>query len=108
MTLANLNHDERLRLLEFVCSFAWVDLEVREEERKFVMRMVERLGLQEDRPQIERWLSRPPPPEEVDPTRIPHAHRELFLKAARDTFKADKDFAESEQEYMELLEQLLV
>lgn len=106
--LAKLNHDERLRLLEFVCSFAWVDLEVRPEERTFVMRMVQRLGMEEDRPQIERWLNRPPPSDEVDPTRIPRAHRELFLKAAKDTFKADKDFAESEQEYMELLEQLLV
>lgn len=106
--LADLTHDERLRLLEFVCSFAWVDLEVRPEERTFVMRMVQRLGLQEDKPQIERWLNRPPPSEEVDPTLIPRAHRELFLKAAKDTFKADKDFAESEQEYMELLEQLLV
>ncbi len=106
--LAKLTHDERLKLLEFVCSFAWVDLEVRPEERSFVMRMVERLGLQEDKPQIERWLSRPPPAQDVDPTQIPRAHRELFLKAAKDTFTADKDFAESEQEYMELLEQLLV
>lgn len=106
--LDKLTHDERLRLLEFVCSFAWVDLEVRPEERRFVMRMVEKLGMQEDKAQIERWLSRPPPPEEVDPTRIPHAHRELFLKAAKDTFKADKHIDESEQEYFELLEQLLV
>ena len=106
--LDKLTHDERLRLLEFVCSFAWVDLEVRPEERKFVMRMVEKLGLQEDKAQIERWLQRPPPPEEVDPTRIPHAHRALFLKAATDTFTADKNFDETEQEYFELLEQLLV
>lgn len=105
--LATLTHDERLRLLEFVCSFAWVDLEVRPEERRFVMRMVEKLGMQSDRAQIERWLERPPPAEDVDPTRIPHAHRELFLQAARDTFKADKHFADSEQEYLELLEQLL-
>ncbi|MFO0633115.1 MAG: hypothetical protein U0168_09720 [Nannocystaceae bacterium] len=106
--LDKLSHDERLTLLEFVCSFVWVDLEVRPEERKFVMRMVEKLGLQQDRAQIERWLERPPPAEDVDPTRIPHEHRALFLKAARDTFKSDKHFDESEQEYLELLEQLLV
>ncbi len=106
--LEDLKHEERLKLLEFVCSFVWVDLEVRPEERAFVMRMVERLGLQEDHAQIERWLSRPPPPEEVDPTRIPLAHRELFLEAAKDTFKADEHFDEAEQEYLELLEQLLV
>lgn len=105
--LDTLTHDERLRLLEFVCSFAWVDLEVRPEERRFVMRMVEKLGLQSDRAQIERWLERPPPAEDVDPTRIPHQHRELFLQAARDTFEADKHFAESEREYLELLDQLL-
>lgn len=106
--LDKLSHDERLRLLEFVCSFAWVDLEVKPEERKFVMRMVEKLGMQQDKAQIERWLNRPPPSDEVDPTRIPRAHRELFLKAAKDTFKSDKHFDESEQEYFELLEQLLV
>lgn len=106
--LDGLSHAERLRLLEFVCSFVWVDLEVRPEERRFVMRMVDKLGLQQDKEQIERWLSRPPPAEEVDPTQIPAAHRELFLKAARDTFKSDKHFDESEQEYLELLEQLLV
>lgn len=106
--LETLSHDERLRLLEFVCSFVWVDLEVKQAERDFVMRMVERLGLQQDKAQIEKWLVRPPPPEEVDPTRVPHAHRELFLQAAKAAFKADRHYDDEEKEYFELLEQLLV
>jgi hypothetical protein len=106
--MQSLSHDERLRLLEFVCSFVWVDLVVKDAERKFVHKLVKKLGLEDDLPQIERWLQRPPPPEEVDPTRVPHAHRELFLDAARKTFMADKDFAEDEKEYFALLEQLLV
>lgn|SRR5690348_16680635 len=106
--LEELSREERLRLLEFVCSFAWVDLEVRPEERAFVMRLVERAGLDEDKPQIEKWLKRPPPANEVDPTLVPRAHRALFLHAAKATFEADHDFSESEQEYFEMLEQLLV
>ncbi len=106
--LEELSREDRLRLLEFVCSFAWVDLEVREQERAFVMRMVAQLGMAEDQPQIEAWLKRPPPAADVDPTRVPREHRALFLHAAKATFKSDGEFAESEQEYFQMLEQLLV
>jgi hypothetical protein len=106
--LDQLSREERLRLLEFVCSFVWVDLEVKPAERDFVHRMVKQLGLQEESHLVEAWLRRPPPAEDVDPTRVPRAHRELFLHAAKATFKADRQFAEEEREYLELLEQLLV
>jgi hypothetical protein len=106
--LDTLSRDERLRLLEFVCSFVWVDLEVKPAERDFVYRMVRQLGLQDEMEVVDGWLRRPPPAEEVDPTRVPRAHRELFLHAAKATFKSDRQFDESEREYMELLEQLLV
>jgi hypothetical protein len=106
--LDQLTRDERLRLLEFVCSFVWVDLEVKPSERDFVYRMVRQLGLQEETEMVDKWLRRPPPAEEVDPTTVPRAHRELFLHAAKAAFKSDRQFDESEREYLELLEQLLV
>ena len=43
--LDRLSSAERLRLMKFVCSFAWADLEVRPEERRFVARLIDRLGL---------------------------------------------------------------
>lgn len=106
--LDQLSRDDRLRLMKFVCSFAWADLEIQPEERDFVGRLIERLELQEDKDQIMRWLKSPPPPEEVDPTQVPRAHRELFLQAVRGVIGADNVIDENESENLELLEQLLV
>ena len=106
--LDQLSRDDRLRLMKFVCSFAWADLEIQPEERTFVAKLIEKLGLEQDRPQIEGWLKSPPPPEEVDPTRVPRAHRELFLQAAKGVIAADDVIDEAEAENLELLEQLLV
>jgi hypothetical protein len=106
--LDQLSREDRLRLMKFVCSFAWADLEIQPEERTFVAGLIERLELQEDRPQIEKWLRSPPPPEEVDPTRVPRAHRELFLQAVKGVISADNVVDEAESENLELLEQLLV
>ncbi|MEM9456542.1 MAG: TerB family tellurite resistance protein [Myxococcota bacterium] len=107
-TVADLDRDDRLRLMRFVCAFAWADLEVQDDEKAVVERLIKTLELEEDRDQIHRWLKSPPPPEEVDPTRVPRAHRELFLDAARAVFSADGVIDPKEQENFELLEQLLV
>ena len=106
--LEELSREDRLRLMKFVCSFAWADLEIQDDERKFVDKMIDKLGLQEDRSQIEGWLRSPPPPEEVDPTRVPREHRQLFLDAAKAVFNADGVIDPKERENFELLEQLLV
>lgn len=106
--LETLTREDRLRLMKFVCSFAWADLEVQDDERAFVNKMIGQLELEDDRAQIERWLKTPPPPEEVDPTRVPRAHRKLLLDAARAVFNADGVIDPKERENFELLEQLLV
>ncbi|WP_045117397.1 TerB family tellurite resistance protein [Plesiocystis pacifica] len=104
---ASLPRADRLRLMKFVCSFAWADLEIQDEERTFVSQMIERLGLEEDRAQIEGWLKHPPRPEEVDPTEVPAEHRKLFLDAVRDLVNADERVDPQEAESLELFEQLL-
>ncbi len=43
-----LNRADRLRLVKFLCSFAWADLEVRSEERAFVERVVQQLQLDDE------------------------------------------------------------
>lgn len=106
--LADLDREDRLRLMRFVCAFAWADLEVQDDEKQVVEKLIKTLELEEDRDQIQRWLKSPPPPEEVDPTRVPRAHRELFLDAARAIFSADGVIDTKEQENFELLEQLLM
>lgn len=106
--VAELGREDRLRLMRFVCSFAWADLEVQDDEKKVVDKLIKTLELEDDRALIERWLKSPPPPEDVDPTRVPRHHRELFLEAARAVFAADGVIDPKEQENFELLEQLLI
>ena len=106
--LGSLDREERLQLMKFVCAFAWADLEIQDQERHLISKLVERFGLEEDREQVMGWLRSPPPPEEVDPTRVPREHRAIFLDAARQLFEADGKVDPKEQEQFELLEQLLI
>ncbi|MEZ4439133.1 MAG: TerB family tellurite resistance protein [Polyangiaceae bacterium] len=106
--LKDLSQEDRLRLMKFVCSFAWADLEVQAQEKTFVRKMMRRLELDEaDRKRVEEWLEVPPPPEEVDPQQVPAAHRELFLETIRGLIAADEVFDPNEKENLQLFEQLL-
>ena len=98
----------RMKLLEFVCSFAWTDLRVQQKERDLVMRIVGRLGLTRgELAQVEQWLKVPPQIDDVDPGSIPRAHRELFLKAAEMTVKADGRVVPAERDQLALFRALL-
>jgi uncharacterized tellurite resistance protein B-like protein len=108
MKLTKLDKQDRLRLMKFVCSFAWADLEIVDQERRLIHRMVEKFGLEADeRAQVARWLELPPKAEEVDPAAVPHAHRQIFLQAAREVVAADGEISEDERENLALFEQLL-
>jgi hypothetical protein len=81
---------------------------VKDSERKFVTKMVKKLGLtEEEAGQVKGWLQVPPPPEEVDPTQIPKEHRQMFLDTIRDVITADGEVAQDEWENLALFEQLL-
>jgi uncharacterized tellurite resistance protein B-like protein len=106
--LDTLSPSERIRLMRFICSFAWADLNVHTKEQAFIRRMVKRLELSEEvAERVREWLEVPPPPEEVDPTEIPARHRAIFLDAIRKTIEADGVVVPAEREAYELLEELL-
>ena len=108
MRFADLDPEQRLKLLRFVCAFAWADLEVHPQERAFALRLIRRLGLgEEEERQVESWLQVPPPPETVDPLDIPAEHRRVFLAAIDGVIAADGAIAPEERESLQLLEQLL-
>lgn len=108
MALQDLSKQERLRLMGFVCSFAWADLEIQDGERNFVRELMKRLDLGEDEEkQVERWLAVPPRAEDVDPNDIPQEHRQLFLNTALQIVGADGNVDAAEMENLSLLEQLL-
>lgn len=98
----------KLRLLEFVCSFAWTDLKIQQAERDLIMRVAGRMGLG-DR-EVERvrgWLAAPPPGDEVDPTSIPKAHRQAFFDAAVAVARADGRIVPAERDQLTLFRDLL-
>ncbi len=103
---ASLAREDRLRLMKFVCSLAWADLEVQREERAFVRRMTTRLGLRPDEvAQVDKWLQ--VPPHDVDPEEIPREHRSLFLGTLRELVLVDGSVDEHERASLALLEDLL-
>jgi uncharacterized tellurite resistance protein B-like protein len=106
--MTDFSREERLRLMRFLCSFAWADLEVQEKERAFVNKTVTLLKLEPDEAAlVKSWLRVPPPPEEVDPASVPIEHRRLFLDMVHDLIAADGELRPEEQESFALLEALM-
>ncbi len=103
-----LSRQDTMRLLAFVCTFAWADHEVQEEERAFVGDLVSKLDLdEEDLEQVAAWLKLPPRPEDIDPQQVPLQHRELFIAVAKMMVGVDGVVAEDEAETLALFQELL-
>ncbi len=97
--LTSLDHEQRMRLMRLVCSFAWADRVVQRKEKRFIGRLILRLELDPDeRRQAEAWLEKPPPVEELDLERVPHEHRVLFVESVAALLLADGDLAPEELE----------
>ena len=106
--ILDLPKHDRLRLLRFVCSFAWADLSIQDEEREFVAQLIKAFDLsQEERDQVYEWLAHPPAPEDVDPMDVPLEHRQIFLNAAIRVIKSDGVVDDREAENLSLFEMLL-
>lgn len=108
MGIEELDRESRLRLVRFVCSFAWADLEVQEAEQNLVLKLLGELGLDADeRAEAERWLAVPPYPEDVDPMDIPVEHRQIFLNTVLQVIGADGVVDPKEMETLSIFEKLL-
>ena len=108
MQVQDLDKESRLRLVRFVCSFAWADLEVQDAERSLVARMLDQLGLDDqEKAMTEQWLRLPPEPEDVDPTDIPVEHRQIFLNTVLQMVGADGVVDPNEMETLAVFERLL-
>ena len=106
--LQELTREERLLLMRFVCSFAWIDLEVKQEERELVTRLVRRLQLDdEEKELVSKWLESPPPPDSVDPALVPRSHRMTFIRAAESTVSVDGDVTQEERDTLLVFAQLI-
>lgn len=94
--------------MRFVCSFAWIDLEIRPEERELVARLIRRLQLDdEEKERVSEWLDSPPPAESVDPGLIPREHRMTFLRAVESTVSVDGEVTPEERDTLLVFAQLI-
>lgn len=108
MSKPRLSGAARLRLLRFVCSFAWADLQVTPAERAAVQGLVRRLRLTAaEKLQVSGWLEVPPPADDVDPNDIPPGQRQLFLDEVRRVVGADGRLSGEEQSSYRVFERLL-
>ena len=108
MSIEQLSLEDRMKLMRFVCAFAWADLKVADEERLFVSGLMQKLDLSDNEAaEVAGWMTHPPAPEDVDPMEIPLEHKELFLAAVREMVRADGEIAKHEADTYVLLEQLL-
>jgi uncharacterized tellurite resistance protein B-like protein len=99
-----LSRDDRLLLLRFVCAFAWTDLEIRDGERKFVERLMERMQLSaEDRAEVAGYLHVAPAPETTNPKLVPREHRRIFIDSVRALIYADGEVDTEERDRFERL-----
>jgi len=108
MPLRQLSETDRMRLMKFVCSFAWADLKVRDEERQFIGRLVRGLRLEASEiVQVEVWLEVPPEVDDLDPMAIPEVHRRLFLEAIEGVISADGEISAEERDSLAVFRALI-
>ncbi len=97
--LALLSHDQRMRLMHVVCAFAWADQEIRDEERAFIARLAEQLGLDaSEQRRVEGWLASRPDPEALDLSDLPREDRTRFVESVAALLLSDGEIAREERE----------
>jgi bacterioferritin len=107
--MADLGIRTKLQLVRFACAFAWADLSVHPAEREEVLRLMERLAIEEpaERLAVIRWLKSPPSPDELDPLEIPREHRELFVRECEEIIRADGVVKPEEADAIRTLRKIL-
>ena len=86
-----LTRDQRMQLINMVCSFAWMDFEVDDVEHRHITDLCARLDLDsKEQLIVGKWLVVPPDTEELaDPGAIPLEHREAFLEECQRVILVD-------------------
>ena len=106
--LEELTVEEKLRLVRFMCAFAWADLDVSEREQALLSALIRKLDLPDEaRLEAESWIEHPPDEEELDPNDIPLAQRRLFVSAATEIIGVDGVIDGMEVENLALFDALL-
>jgi uncharacterized tellurite resistance protein B-like protein len=103
MDVDGLTEDERVDLMRFLCSFAWVDGEVQAQERTVLERVLGGLGLStEARAKASAWLFAPPDMEGFDFGAITPDKRGLFIDHAFEVASAHGGLAAEEMRHLQM------
>ena len=106
--MRDLSRSDRLKLLEFVCTFAWTDHEIHAEERHVIGQLVQALDMDaEEIVEVQKWLVSPPPIDDVAPLDIPKEHRQLFNDAVTLVVEADGRVEPGERDSLAVFRELL-
>jgi len=104
----SLSREEKLLLLQLVCSLAWADMEIRESERRFIERLVDKLELDAEAcAEARAWLQVAPSPHALDTGKIPKEHRRAFIATARALIYVDGDVDADERAQLDWLQEQL-
>lgn len=103
MQFEGLSAGERVELMRFLCSFAWADDEVQDEERVILIKVLDNIGLEPgDRATVLTWLERRPDMTGFDFAAIPRDKRELFLDLAFSVASAHGGLAKEELSHLQM------
>lgn len=106
--MKELDQEQKLLLMGFCCSFAWADMELHPSERAAILKLVDRLHIDErGKAKVQQWLKSPPPPDDLDPYAIPKEARADFLAECEAIIRADGVVHPEETETMSLLTRVL-
>lgn len=100
-----LSHADREKVLRFAASFVWADLEVAEEERRFLTTLARELEIDDAR--ADSLLACPPIPEEIDPNELSARTADVVRQVALRAIASDGHVREEEMQMFELLDDLL-
>jgi hypothetical protein len=100
-----LSADDRDKVLRFAASFLWADLEVVDDERRFLASLARELDVDDAR--AEALLSRPPVPEEIDPSDMSARTADVIRHVALRAIASDGEVREEEMQMFELLDDLM-
>ena len=100
----NESRQKLLQLFHFMCAFAWADLEIQQQERDMIERLLLALELlPEDWVTVLKWLEHPPEPDAIKPYNIPADFREQIYEAAKAVVLIDGKMEPKERDMLTLL-----
>ena len=98
-----------MQLFHFMCTFAWADMEIQQEEREMIERLMISLNLSPSQFQtVLTWLDDVRSLPDIDPYEIHPDFREQIYQAAEAIVLSDGEVTFNEKDMLDLLRQVFI